>query len=150
MGFNSAVIKPETRVNKTEDAEQTFEPLKFPELDTSTIRIVNACKQVLWSFEDHENDTMTTPITLVDACERLNCVINKIRNSGGYDVADLYEPNQNLMIIEQAEGATKVILELLGQITPYNTDQRGDVQGCIWTLDGWLENNLKHLKGAFE
>ena len=56
----------------------------------------------------------------------------------------------NLKIIEQAEGKTKEVLELLENIEAYNTDQRGDVQGCIWTLEGWLKNNLKHLRKAFE
>lgn len=59
-------------------------------------------------------------------------------------------PNQNILIIEQAEGVTKVILELLGAIESYNTMQRGDVQGCIWTLEGWLNHNLKNLRKVFE
>jgi len=60
------------------------------------------------------------------------------------------QPKTNQLIIEQAEGAIKVTLELLNQLEPYNTDQRGDKQCCIWTLEGWLNNNLKHLKNGFE
>ena len=56
-----------------------MDKIAFPDLDTNTILIINACKQVLWSYEDHESDTMTTPITIVDACERLNCVLERIK-----------------------------------------------------------------------
>jgi len=59
-------------------------------------------------------------------------------------------PNQNLMIIEQAEGASKVVLTLLESIEPKTTQQKDDKEGCIWTLKGWVDNNLKHLRGTFE
>jgi len=59
-------------------------------------------------------------------------------------------PNQNIMIIEQAEGASKVVLTLLESIEPKTTQQKDDKEGCIWTLQGWVDNNLKHLKGTFE
>lgn len=56
------------------------------------------------------------------------------------------QPNQNLMIMEQVEGAVKVALGLLEQLTP-RTDE---VRDCIWTLNGWKEHNFKHLRKAFE
>ena len=61
-----------------------------------------------------------------------------------------HSPNQNIMIIEQAEGASKVVLTLLESIEPKTTQQKDDKEGCIWTLKGWVDNNLKHLRGAFE
>ena len=48
-------------------------------IDENTMKIVNACKQVIRSFDDNVSDTMTTPLTLVHACEQLNCVITKIK-----------------------------------------------------------------------
>ena len=59
-------------------------------------------------------------------------------------------PNKNIMIIEQAEGAVKVVMTLLEQLSSSNTMQEDDKQGCICTLKGWMEHNLRHLKGAFE
>lgn len=56
------------------------------------------------------------------------------------------QPNQNLMLLEQADNCIKVTLGLLEQLKP-KTEQ---VEGCIATLKSWQENNLKHLKGAFE
>lgn len=56
------------------------------------------------------------------------------------------EINKNLMIIQQVDGACKVALELLAQITP----KTSDAEDCIITLKAWQNNNLKHLKGAFE
>lgn len=60
------------------------------------------------------------------------------------------QPNKNLMIFEQVDGCIKTALELLEQIEVDTTDQRGDKQGCIWTLEGWYKHNLKHLRKAFE
>jgi len=54
------------------------------------------------------------------------------------------------MIIEQAEGAVKIVMTLLEQLSPSNTIQEDDKQGCIWTLKGWKDNNLRHLTKAFE
>ena len=56
----------------------------------------------------------------------------------------------NQLIFKQVEGAIKVILSLLSKIEVDNTDQQGDKQGCIWTLEGWYKNNLKWLKKANE
>lgn len=56
------------------------------------------------------------------------------------------EPDSNAMILEQAEGATEVVLKLLEQLKPANSKQQDDKRGCIWTLKGWKDNNLKWLK----
>lgn len=122
LGFNSHVIKPETRVNKGESAQKGI--------------IDNYGPVAKKRIKAGESNPEQLPGRLhTKGCECGNCP---------------EQPNQNIMILEQAEGATKVVLELLKQIEPYNTDQRGDVQGCIWTLEGWFNHNLKHLKKAFE
>ena len=58
--------------------------------------------------------------------------------------------DKNIGLIEQAEGAVNVIIKLLEQLETTNEQQRTDKHGCIWTLDGWREHNLKHLQKAFE
>ena len=106
-GNNTPVIKPETRVTKAEDAEQPFKPIEFPEMCKDTKLIIKACKQVIQSAEDYETDTMTTPITVVQACEQLNYLLEDIRNNkAGIPacVKSTEQPNQNLMIIEEIEG----------------------------------------------
>lgn len=45
----------------------------------NTIRIISACKLVIQSYEDYETDTMTTPITIVQACEQLGCLLENIK-----------------------------------------------------------------------
>ena len=66
------------------------------------------------------------------------------------DPAANNSPNENIMIISQAEGAVKIVLNLLENLKPKNKQQEDDKQGCIWTLRGWKDNNLRHLIAAFE
>jgi len=54
------------------------------------------------------------------------------------------QPNQ--MIFEQIEGCCEMIEKLLNQLMPKTTQ----VDDCIITHKAWQDNNLKHLKGAFE
>ena len=60
------------------------------------------------------------------------------------------QPNTNAMIFEQANGSIKVTLELLEQLETKNTNEETQKHGCIWTLKGWHNNNLKHLQKVFE
>ena len=60
------------------------------------------------------------------------------------------QPNTNAMIFEQANGSIKVTLELLEQLETKNTNEETQKHGCIWTLKGWHDNNLKHLQKAIE
>lgn len=60
------------------------------------------------------------------------------------------QPNTNSMIFEQVDGAIKVVLRLLEQLEVKNTYEKTQKYGCIWTLKGWQDNNLKHLQKAFE
>lgn len=54
------------------------------------------------------------------------------------------------MIFEQVNGSIKIVVELLEQLESKNTYQEAQKHGCIWTLKGWWDNNLKHLQKAFE
>ena len=56
------------------------------------------------------------------------------------------EPNQNLMIFDQINGCCEMIVKLLNQLIP----KTAHVEDCITTYNAWRDNNLKHLKGAFE
>ena len=52
----------------------------------------------------------------------------------------------NIIIFDQIEGCCDIIEKLLKELTP----QTEDVKGCLITHEAWRNNNLKHLKGAFE
>jgi hypothetical protein len=80
-GKNTLVIKPETRVNSSEVASQPLATIEYPEMCGNTKLIVKACKQVVQSADDYENETMTTPITVVQACEQLNCLLENIKGT---------------------------------------------------------------------
>ncbi len=60
------------------------------------------------------------------------------------------QPNTNAMIFEQANGSIKVTVELLEQLETKDTHQETMKHGCIWTLKGWWENNLKHLQSTIK
>lgn len=60
------------------------------------------------------------------------------------------QPNTNAMIFEQVNGSIKVATELLEQLKTKDTNQETMKHGCIWTLKGWWENNLKHLQRAIK
>lgn len=60
------------------------------------------------------------------------------------------EPNSNAMIIEQVDGAIKVALDLLAQMHTETAQEEIDVNGLIWTLEGWYKYNLGHLRKAFK
>lgn len=73
------------------------------------------------------------------------------------------QPSTNAMIFEQISGSIKAALELLEQLdavactqtrNSYNVGDQvhleNQKQGCIWTLKGWYDNNLKHLQKEFE
>jgi hypothetical protein len=48
-------------------------------MDEKTLEIVEACKMVVRCYEDYENETMREPMTVVQACESLNCVLERVR-----------------------------------------------------------------------
>lgn len=56
------------------------------------------------------------------------------------------QPNQNLMTFEQIDGCCDIIEKLLKELVP-KTEQ---VASCITTHKSWHDNNLKHLRKAFE
>lgn len=60
------------------------------------------------------------------------------------------EPSTNAMIFEQVSGSIKVTLELLEQLDVKGIHEENRKQGCIWTLKGWYDNNLKHLQKELE
>lgn len=64
----------------------------------------------------------------------------------GFKTKPLPQPNQNAMLFEQANGSIKVTLELLERLETKDTHQETMKRGCIWTLKGWRDNNLKHLQ----
>lgn len=76
-GKNTPIIEPKTGHEKSKVVGQLLE---YPEMCKNTKLIVNACKQVVQSADDYDSETMTTPITVVQACEQLNCVLEKLRN----------------------------------------------------------------------
>lgn len=65
-------------------------------------------------------------------------------------VAKPEQPNTNAMIFEQVNGSIKVAVELLEQLATSDTEEESQKHGCIWTLKGWWENNLKHLQRAIK
>ncbi len=69
---------------------------------------------------------------------------------GGVNLDGTQGPNTNAMIFEQVSGSIKVTLELLEQLEAEDTYRENQKQGCIWTLKGWFDNNLKHLQKEFE
>lgn len=107
---NTPVIRPEIRVNNSEVAGQVLEQVKYPEMCENTKKIVKACRQVVQSAEDYDNDTMTTPVTVVQACERINWLLKRLRNEAeqgmiemGFKPATLEQPNQNIKIIGEID-----------------------------------------------
>lgn len=60
------------------------------------------------------------------------------------------QPNNNAMIFEQVNGSIEVAMELLEQLETKNTWHESQKNGCIWTLKGWRNNNLKHLERAIK
>jgi len=127
-GMNCHVLKPGTRVNKAEDAE-------------------THCPKCGQEWKNHGPH-----YTCIDnrADQPIRSLEEAKATAREYFKTTEQPLTSNQIILEQVEGSTKVTLELLNQLEPNNTDQRGDVQGCIWTLEGWLKNNLKHLKKGFE
>ena len=89
MGFNSAVIKPETRANKAENASQ---PLAQPKC-----RLCNDKKEIVRTFTGsigletawRPKGSSTSREDETRACPDCTCT---------------EQPNQNLMIIEEVEG----------------------------------------------
>ena len=122
---STLIIEPETGEEKQEVASQHLEPIK------------TGCAVV--PKEDEE-------------CECQMCSDTKLIYGDPYGApcpsCAVKRPNQ--IIFEQVDGAIKVILTLLNKLEVDNTDQRGDKQGCIWTLEGWYKHNLKWLKKACE
>ena len=89
MGFNSAVIKPETRVNKAENASQHLEEPKC--------RLCNDKKEIVRTFTGsigletawRPKGSSTSREDEIKACPDCTCT---------------EQPNQDLMIIEEIEG----------------------------------------------
>ena len=52
----------------------------YPTLCEKTKSIVKACELVIQCHEDWQADVQTTPITLVQACEQLNCLLERIKS----------------------------------------------------------------------
>ena len=167
MGFNSAVIKPETRVNKTEVAEQPLEPLEFPEMCKNTKLIIKACKQVVRSAGDYESDKMTTPITVVQACEQLNCLLENIKNDNSNLPSREHhkdcecgncpeQPNQNLMIITEIEGLMSQVNEKVFELQKmiYKGDKANQryelISQALEEIDLFQKTTLFELRKAFE
>ena len=53
--------------------------IEYPTLCDKTKSIVKACKLVVQCHDDWQSDVQTTPITLVQACEQLNCLLKRMR-----------------------------------------------------------------------
>ena len=143
----SYLSKPETRANKAEDAEQILEPIEFPEMDENTKLIINACKQVIQSADDYDNDVMTTPITVVQACEQLNCVLEVIKANKPE------QPNQNLMIIEEIGGLMSQVnekLDILSRNTFMLCQQPMLISVALKEIDLFQKTTLFDLRKAFE
>ena len=169
LGFNSAIIKPETRVNKTENVDQALEPLEFPKMCKNTKKIIKACKQVIQSADDYDNDVMTTPITVVQACEQLNCLLETLKKEaeqgmvkmGFKDGKQPEQPNQNLMIIEEIEGLMSQVNDKLGELKALtfivNTDSKKSIfkgpiliSQALEEIDLFQKTTLFELRKAFE
>ena len=158
LGLNSAVIKPETRVNKAEDAGQTLEPLEYPEMCKNTKRIVKACRQVVRSANDYDSDTMTTPVTVVQACEQLNCVLETIKKEAeqGMIKMGFEQPNQDLMIITEIEGLMSQVNDKLESLNaPTVTDSTINEElrlksQALEDIDIFQKTTLFKLRKAFE
>jgi hypothetical protein len=167
LGFNSHVIKPESRVNSSEVAEQPPEPIKFPEMCENTKKIIKACKLVVQAAEDYDTDTMTTPVTVVQACEQLNCVLERMKREAeagmkemGFEQRPDCKPEQsNLMIITAIECLfsqvndrlceLRIGLNFVKQTEKY---QAIDVQiaQALEDIDLFQKTTLFELRKAFE
>ena len=72
-------------------------------------------------------------------CNCINCMPESVEKQ-------FEQPNQNLTILEQVDGCVIEAIGLMGLLRP----QTENVKSCIATLKSWRDNNLKHLRKAFE
>ena len=57
-------------------------------VDDNTRLIVNACKQVVQSADDHDSEVMTTPKTVVQAICELDCLLDNIKSYNREEMVD--------------------------------------------------------------
>ena len=131
MGLNSAVIKPETRVNKAEDADQ---PLEQPKC-----RLCNDKKEIVRTFTGsigletawRPKGSSTSREDEIRACP--DCICTE-------------QPNQNLMIIEEIEGLLSQVNSKISLHLPYCPLR---VQ-ALEEIDLFQKTTLFELRKAFE
>ena len=141
MGFNSVVIKPETRVNKAEDADQHLEEPKC--------RLCNDKKEIVRTFTGsigletawRPKGSSTSREDEIKACPDCTCT---------------EQPNQNLMIIEEIEGLFSQVNDKLESLNvPTVTDSTINEElrlksQALEEIDLFQRLTLFDLRKAFE
>ena len=130
MGLNSAVIKPETRVNKTDDAEQHFEQPN---------------KRLEYYHQPHCH----APSHVKQFAHGVSCSCRKP------EVTE--QPNQDLMTIEEIEGLMSQVNEKLGKLKAKFCEGEEIYQVQAWhrsraieEIDLFQKTTLFDLRKAFE
>lgn len=139
LGFNSAVIKPETRVNKAENAEQTLEEPKC--------RLCNDKKEIVRTFTGsigletawRPKGSNTSREDETKACPDCTCT---------------EQPNQNLMLITEIEGLMSQVNEKLDNMKEntlmLSCNRPKLILQALEEIDILQKTTLFELRKAFE
>ena len=142
LGFNSAVIKPETRVNKAEDAEQHLEEPKC--------RLCNDKKEIVRTFTGsigletawRPKGSSTSREDETKACPNCTCT---------------EQPNKNLMIITEIEGLLSQANEKISSLNVSGKNRMlidskvlNLAQTASEEIDLFQKTTLFELRKAFE
>ena len=135
MGFNSAVIKPETRLNKTENAGQHLKPPKCRFCGAERKR---EAKFGNWQFK----------------CKCYSKAKFSELTNEDYEGCKPEQPNQNLMIITEIEGLMSQVNDKLVSIpigSYIGSGERRKLMGqAAEEIDLFQKTTLFELRKAFE
>ena len=148
MGFNSVVVKPETRVNKIESAEQALTNQNNVCRHCGACRIVRPTGEWQFTCRCYEDDTLYPPL---DNYKPPKCVLP---DENGGVLANPEQPNQNLMIIEEIEGLMSQVNEKVENSLRIGGNNKKEkivlLSQAVEEIDLFQKTTLFELRKAFE
>ena len=152
MGFNSCVIKPETRANKAEDASQHPVTVGCPDCETP-----GYCGQIEQPKCKMCNDTGRTKVICRSLDEEIPQYVPCKYCYKGKEYFDKLpeQPNKNLMIIEEIEGLMSQVNEKIHKLTFSHDSSDITKKQTLWSqaleeIDLFQKTTLFELRKAFE
>lgn len=105
MGFNSAVIKPETRVNKTESAEESLEQPKSRTCLTEQAHLINENDGVLANPEPSNQN-----LKIIEEIEGLISQVNEKLDILNREWASLISENKYRLMVKISQAVDEIDL----------------------------------------